>query len=545
MNKTKRKIIFISMPIIDLSEPEAQKYLFDTRSIVNIPYGLLSICTYVQKHSKNEVDFKIININDKLVTEYKNNNTINNLPNYFETFVEEEVERYNPDIIGISLMFNISYKYLDSITGRIKKIFPETIIIVGGNLATVLSNEIASKENIDAVCYGEGEMPLLQLIESDNMRLHINTNNAFVTKASIKAGLKPTNYFIQDLDTIPTIDFSYVSLSNFDLPKVRGAVYKKDFDQQLVSRIIYASRGCPYNCNFCAGFNVHGKKIRTLSIDRVISDVKKMIEADGLNELFVCDDAFLHDKSRAKTILKEFVKMKIKVNFPSLLMKNIDDEIAELLSLLGNTFQYTSLESGSDYVLKHIIRKPISKDAAKKAANSLRKYNISVLTNIVVGSPGETDEHRQETLETLYDIGFSWVYFMIALPVPGSRLHKQCEENGYIVNKFFYSRYFNDCNIKTPDYSPEHIEHQNYMMNLHTNFVHNYNLRVGNYAECIRSFTNIIKSFPDHAFAYYGLMKAYEGTGDNILALENRRKFHELINSIAYWKDWAEYFKII
>jgi radical SAM superfamily enzyme YgiQ (UPF0313 family) len=264
-----------------------------------------------------------------------------------------------------------------------------------------------------------------------------------------------------------------------------------------------------------------------------------------LAELFVCDDSFLIDKARAKTILAEFVRMGINVSFPAILMRNIDDEVAELLAKLGNTFQYTSMESGSEHVLRSIIQKPLSMGEAQRAVDSLRKYGISVLTNIVVGSPGETDEHRQETLRTLHDIGFSWVFFMIAMPVPGSRLYKDCVAHGYLVSETFDSPSLTKCNIRTPAYSPEHVEWQAYMMNLHTNFVYNYNLRIGNYDECIVSFTNVAGSYPEHAFAYYGLTKAYEGRGEMQLARDNRQKFDGLVAECAFWRDWAAYFELV
>jgi anaerobic magnesium-protoporphyrin IX monomethyl ester cyclase len=540
----KHKILLVSMPFVDLSGTDVQKYLFDTRNIVNVPYGLLSICSYVLQYAKSDVGFRIININDKLATEYRNKHLVQDIPKYFEDFVEEEVKQYKPDIVGISMMFNIGYNSIDSITARIKQTAPEALVIVGGNLATVLHQDVAVKTNVDAVIYGEGEIPLLQLVESDDMLSYIGTSEAFVTKESLRAGIKPINSVVADLDTIPPIDFSHINLSNFNLPKQRGTVYKKEFEKEPVSRIIYTSRGCPYNCNFCAGFIVHGKKVRFLSIKRVVEDVKKMVEKNGLTELYICDDSFLFDKTRAKELLNEFVKMNIHVTFPALLMRNIDDEVSELLAKVGNTFQYTSMESGADYVLKQIIQKPLSKDEAKRAAKSLRKFGISVLTNIVVGFPEETDDHREETLETLYDIGFSWVFFMIALPVHGSRLYKQCKESGYIVNDNFFSPSLVKCNIRTPMYSPEHIEKQAYMMNLYTNFVHNYNLRTGNFDECIGSFGNVIKSYPEHAFAYYCLAKAHEGKGDRALALENKRRFDELMGNSAYWRDWAEYFDI-
>ena len=160
----------------------------------------------------------------------------------------------------------------------------------------------------------------------------------------------------------------------------------------------------------------------------------------------------------------------------------------------------------------------------------------------MLGSPGETDEHRKETLATLDDIGFNWVFFMIALPVPGSRLYAECKEHGYLVNDSFFSPSLTKCNIRTPSYSPAHIEKQAYMMNLHTNFIHNYDLRSGNYDGCIVSFNNVLNAYPGHAFAHYCLGKAYEGKGETGLALENRRKFEEITAGSAYWKEWAEFF---
>ncbi|MDD5208246.1 MAG: radical SAM protein [Elusimicrobiales bacterium] len=544
MNDKAVRILLVSMPISDLTVEGAQKYLYDTRAIVNVPYGLLTLCSYVKKYAGRKVEFRIVDINDHLVTQYRLGRMIGDAQAHFEEFVAAEAGKYEPDVVGISVMFNVGYRFLGRVAAGIKKAAPGAFLIVGGNLATVLHREIAAEAAVDAVVFGEGELPLLGLAESGDIPAYVRTDPAFVTRESLAAGIKPVNKTLADLDSIPPIDFNCTDLSNFNLPKQKGTVYKKDFDKKMVSRIIYTSRGCPFNCNFCAGFNVHGKKVRSMSLERVVGDVREMVDKEGLTELFVCDDSFLFDKKRAKLILNEFVKMGIHVNFPALLMRNIDDEVAELLARLGNTFQYTSLESGSDHVLRHVIQKPITKEEAKRAVLSLRKYGISVLANIVVGSPGETDEHRKETLETLDDIGFNWVFFMIALPVPGSRLYAECKENGYLVDDSFFSPSLTKCNIRTPSYAPAHIERQTYMMNLHTNFIHNYSLRAGNYDECIVSFKNVLNAYPGHAFAHYGLAKAYEGKGDHGQALENRKKFDELTAGSRYWQDWAEFFKL-
>lgn len=544
MQTDARRVLLISMPYVDLTDPKAQQQLFDQRAVVNLPYGLLCICTYVRSYASRDVDVRIIDVNDALTTEYQNGNHIADLPRFLGDYIERQVREYEPHVVGLSVMFSAGYQFLDEITARIRRARPEAILLVGGNLATAIHEEIASRPDIDAVVFGEGEEAVLGLVNSDDLRSHISENSAFVTRESMAAGVKPENPYLADLDRIPPIDFSAVNLLNFNLPRLRGVLYQPQLGPASVSRVMYTSRGCPYNCNFCAGSNVHGKKVRFQSAGRVIADVKAMIEKDGLTDLFIGDDSFLIDRTRAKTILRELVRLKIHVSIQSMLMRNIDDEIAELTAQLGNTFQYTSLESGSDHVLKHVIQKPITKPEAKRAVDSLRKFGMSVLTNIVIGSPGETDEHRQETLETLQDIGFNWVFFMIAMPVPGSRLYKECKEKGYIVNDKFNTRLFSICNIRTPEYAPEHVERQAYMMNLYTNFVHNYDLRMGNYDAAITNFNCILKSFPDHAFAYYGLMKSFEGKGDAGLAGGNRTKFESIVSGNTFWRDWAFFFNL-
>jgi radical SAM superfamily enzyme YgiQ (UPF0313 family) len=532
------------MPIVELGHPDNQKYLYNTRAIVNLPYGLMTICSYLEQNTSKPLDIKIININDVLVAEYTKGNLIKDTKQYFENYVAKEVDCFKPNIVGISLMFNIGFVLLDRVSGIITQNHPDSLVIVGGNLATVMHKEIAMKKDIDAVCYGEGELPFKYLAETDDLRTGIENNAAFVTKDKIRKGIKPTNYQISDLNALPPINFDYVNLTNFNEPKQKGTVYKNRFSKQPVSRILFTSRGCPFNCCFCSGFQVHGKKVRFMEVAKVLSDVKHMIENDGLTDLFICDDSFLLDIQRGKTILNEFIKLKINVYFPALLMRNIDDEVADLLAKLGNTFLNVSLESGSEYVLKEIIKKPLTIIQAKRAVQSLRKYNIKVLANVITGFPKETDEHRKECLETLQQIGFDWIFFMIALPLPGSRLYDECLKNGYLVNKNFCSPSLRKCNISTPMYSPEHIEKQAYMMNLHSNFIHNYNLLNKNFDECIKSFNNIVEKYPKHAFAYYGLMRAYQGKNKMDKASEYRSRFIELLQD-KFWKKWAEYFNIL
>lgn len=540
------KVLFINPPITDIENPKLVKTVSEWKSIEYLPHGLLSICSYVEKYATNTVDLKIIDLNNEMC-KFSCGNAVDLKVKIFD-FLDKSVRDFAPDIVGISIMFSISYSHLDEISSHIKQINPASLIIVGGNFATGLYRKIVSDNIIDAVCYGEGEIPLCQLVDSMNIQTHIRDNPSFITKDSLKAGKTPINNIVQDLDLLPEINFDFITISDYTKPITRKYINDGEkYEDDPITLSAYSSRGCPFNCCFCACHVVHGKKTRFMSIKRFVNEIKGMIERYKINGLFINDDNFLLDKKRAKAILYELTKLDLRVYFLAILVRNIDEEIAFLLKELGTNNQLVAIESGSDFVLKNIIDKPLNKCEIQNAVECLRKFDIGIHTNVVIGFPGETDEHRRETLETLSKVGFDWTHFLIVIPVPGSRLYRECKEKGYLVNEYFYSPglSFNQCNINTPDYSPEYIEEQAYMMNLHANFVYNYNLVNGNYDKCIKQFNNIAEMIPNHAFAYYGLSKSYDGKGEKVVALQNKTKFDEIVIKDSFWRKWAEYFNLV
>ena len=59
--------------------------------------------------------------------------------------------------------------------------------------------------------------------------------------------------------------------------------------------------------------------------------------------------------------------------------------------------------------------------------------------------------------------------------------------------------------IRAPGVDPENIERTAYQINLLVNFVHNYNLKIGNYETAAKYFLNVVSKYPEHAFGYYAL----------------------------------------
>jgi tetratricopeptide (TPR) repeat protein len=144
------------------------------------------------------------------------------------------------------------------------------------------------------------------------------------------------------------------------------------------------------------------------------------------------------------------------------------------------------------------------------------------------------------------DIGFDWVYFFIAIPVVGSRLYDICIENNYLTDKNFRNHLHSKSIIKAPGVDPKKMQQIQYIFNLDANFVHNYNVRFGNYEVALIYFQKIVQKYPKHAFVYYALSECYKVSGKDInLAKQYASNFQKIINSDPEWRFYAEHFGLI
>jgi radical SAM superfamily enzyme YgiQ (UPF0313 family) len=99
---------------------------------------------------------------------------------------KQELIDFGPSIIGISALFSPSYFNMMDLASVARDIFPRALIIAGGGIPTNMYEEIfKSNQAFDALCYGEGEKPLLGLIQADNKKEYLMTNQSWITRGKV------------------------------------------------------------------------------------------------------------------------------------------------------------------------------------------------------------------------------------------------------------------------------------------------------------------------------------------------------------------------
>lgn len=507
---------------------------FEALPAFTVPYGIVSMISYLSARV-DDWEFDVIDLN--IVLRDCIEDRIFDYDAAFEEQIKSALNRGEPTkIIGLSALFNSSFEYIQKLSSFVKSVDPSLCVMTGGGLPSAAYDKILRVcDSVDAVCKGEGEIPLERVLSAPDWWSAISRDESFATRASIESGKVPVHSFIWDLDDIPPMKFDAVDINNYN---------SRSLDKRFAAAAgkceltIHTSRGCPFKCVFCSNPSLHGYDVRKMSVNRVEQEIFRMKNKFGMNVLLIEDDHFFADIPRAKEILRRIEPMNLRVEFPNgLAVYAIDEEVSCLLARAGVSVCALAVESGSDYVLAKLMKKPLKVKKVIPAVNHLQNAGINVHAFIVAGIPGETDEHREETRELLIEAGFDWVHIYCAIPIFGSRLFEICAENGYInveedPAKFVTSQSI----IRTESIDPDKLQKWVYRTQIEVNFLYNGNIKKGNPARALPYLLNVIEKYPKHPFGYYGLALANNAMGKSDEGKDNIKKAIEIFSCDPDWR---------
>jgi len=514
-----QKLLFIIPPHITfsnfISPSEAHKQVKKKDGhiygnfITDMPLGILALSSYLKKHA--HVDIKLIDFNVELNSIERFN--FNSYHDYFHHFLCREKENgWIPDIIGISALFSPSYDAMLDIFSVCRQTYRNAFIMAGGNIPSTMSKEIFEATTcLDAICYGEGEKPLLALLQADDYKKYIAISPSWITNQKVADGtFSPQHDFISNLDEIPIYDYELVGNKYSANPAFTtyGGVQEKESSFHILT-----SRGCPFKCIFCASHKVHGRKMRYYSIDRVKQDLLHLKKKYHVKTLIFQDDHFMGDKKRALEIVRFVKDIGATAIFQnSLALYALDKEMLTALKEAGMNQLVLSVESGSERVLRKVMRKPLKLSIVEQVAQDCRTLGIYTYANILIGLPGETKKDIEDSRTFLKTIGANWFGIFCANPLVGSEMYNICVENNYLNQDWVGSDY-KKAVVETEDWTSDYIQNTAYEFNLELNFVYNSDYQSGNYQEALNGFKRAIKAKTDHAFAYYYAAQCYYKLG--------------------------------
>lgn len=356
-------------------------------------------------------------------------------PNFSDQGEEEirlKLREFKPDVVGLT---SYSTEYICEViyhSALIRSELPDVIIVLGGALPTVMVEKSIEDPNVDFCIMGEGEYRFPALLEALSAGQDVSQMEGIAFRSDGASVINPPQGYIEQLDGIPMPDYG-------DLDLVQYGMFKFKYAHCLIAKqypfaLTITSRGCPYECIFCAARTVSGVKVRMRSAANVLEEIDYLYQEKGIREIIFLDDHFLHSKKRAVEIMNGILERDYGITWKcaNVAVFSLNRELLELMKKSG-CYQLTlSLESGCQEVLNKIIKKPVDLGHASEVIKIAKELGFEIASNFIIGFPGETWEQIRETFAFADKLDIDIVNFHIATPLPKTRLMDICIDYGYV-----------------------------------------------------------------------------------------------------------------
>ncbi len=334
------------------------------------------------------------------------------------------------DVVGITGMIT-EYSEIVRLVSSIKKIQPETTVILGGPLATTLPLELLQVTQTDFIVLGEGEKTIINLLST------IKNKNGYENIKGIayrKNGVFILNDAVEPIEDMDTIPFPARHLLNIE--RYLGNQFQSfGIDVKELGRVkctnMVSSRGCPYNCTFCFK-DMWGNRWRARSPQNMIEEIEELHNDYGVNGFFFNDDTFVLDKQRVFDFCNLIREKEIKIAWYCNGRVNLMTR--ELLTAMydaGCLGIAYGIESGNQKILDS-IKKQINLDQVRKVVKWTKEAGIHVTGYFMLGILGETRATIRETIDFARELDLDFHGFSLTTPIPGTELYESSIGAGLI-----------------------------------------------------------------------------------------------------------------
>ncbi len=289
-------------------------------------------------------------------------------------------------------------------------------VLLGGPHVTFLAGE--AMEHADFVVRGEGEETLMAFIDAWEQGKEFSSLPNLSYRKNGEVVHNPSRRAWVDLDRIPFPDFSLLKLSR------QGARRRRIIP-------VETSRGCPFDCSFCAVTGMFGRVYRFRSTDAVLEELRRY--DDRRNFIFFYDDNFTANRRRTKELLEGMVRAGFKFRWTAQVRADVtkDIELVRLMKRARCHTVYIGFESTNPESLK-AMRKRQTVEEIARAARILRGHGIHIHGMFVFGFDEDDWRTVKETVKFARKARLTSTQFMILTPLPGSEFYEKVKKENRI-----------------------------------------------------------------------------------------------------------------
>lgn len=392
------RVLLIRPPARHTVESEVPEAV-EAENLSYPPLALLAIATFLRSESEHIcdiIDAQLDNLDDEEII--------------------KRVLEFKPDVVGITC-FTVQLVDVHN-TIRLCKKAGVPRIVLGGPHINDFPKESVGLPNVDAVVKGEGQQPMLTLLDVWE-RGEVAKGIPGVIAHEDDLIPEEDVYFSNDLDVYPITDRTLVDYQRYYDVMGNGGVFTT----------MVTSRGCPYRCTFC---NTPRHRYRVMSPQRVCDELEKCV-ALGIREIYFVDDTFNITNRRVHELCDEIIRRGIDISWTvRFRVKGVDRPLLQKMKAAGCARIQLGVEQGTEEGLLR-LKKDVTSQEIEQAFRLSREVGINTVAYFMIGTPVERT--RQDVLDTIeYSIKLKpdFVMYNILTPFPGTTLFDEGIRDGVL-----------------------------------------------------------------------------------------------------------------
>jgi len=334
--------------------------------------------------------------------------------------VKNKLRESMPTVLAFSTPSIFAQTYLN-LNSLLKKKF-DVLSVFGGAHPTYFP-ELIKEEGVDAICIGEGEYPMLELVRryEEGKSLH-NIKNIWA-KENKQIHKNPLRPLIQDLNHLPLPDHE---------------IFSNAIPKSIWMAAVITGRGCPYNCTYCFNhaykklYKGKGKYIRRRIADNVLEELNQIKRAGFYKFIKFGDDIFTFPESWVEEFCPKY-KNQIGLPFSCFVRVNhVTPDLVKLMKEAGCYKMTMGIETGNKQLRNKILKRSMSKEDIIRTAQIIKDGGIKLSTGNILALPTGSIKTDFETLQLNIDCKTDYAGVTLLQPYHGTEIHEFCKTKGYI-----------------------------------------------------------------------------------------------------------------
>jgi anaerobic magnesium-protoporphyrin IX monomethyl ester cyclase len=331
---------------------------------------------------------------------------------------KEDIDFKKYDVVGISTD-TTRHRQALQLAGRAKA--SGCTVVMGGPHPGYVDEEILSTRRVDFIVRGEGEVTfsaLVAALEKKNGQFDSIQGISFRSNGGlVRSAPRP---FIENIDILPLPARHLLNMDDYRRTKFGG----RDITPLLTSR------GCPYQCAFCASSHFFGKKVRARSVASVLNELEEIYHRYHFNAVAFVDDTFNLFPKRVIEICHGIIEKKLDLwwwclSRIDLLLRN--EEMVKEMVGAGAKSVFIGVESSSPITLKE-LRKGISVEETVQTVEMLKRNGLEIHASYILGGLHDTVEMIHETIRFAKRLDTNVAQFSILTPYPGTAVYEEVKD---------------------------------------------------------------------------------------------------------------------